>query len=78
MKFTYAMIKKLLSEVAPFAGAWIEIKSVIGNVVSTLVAPFAGAWIEISDEKELLFRAFVAPFAGAWIEIFITIICMLN
>ena len=34
--------------VAPHAGAWIEIKRVLENVVLRVVAPHAGAWIEIS------------------------------
>ncbi len=34
--------------VAPFAGAWIEILTVIAGVLIAVVAPFAGAWIEIS------------------------------
>ncbi|SPF40879.1 conserved hypothetical protein [Candidatus Desulfosporosinus infrequens] len=37
--------------VAPYAGAWIEIKNLGGiNYVFT-VAPYAGAWIEISEER---------------------------
>ena len=35
--------------VAPFMGAWIEIKVQAGKTkVTELVAPFMGAWIEIS------------------------------
>ena len=33
--------------VAPFAGAWIEIKGGLKVALETVVAPFAGAWIEI-------------------------------
>ena len=33
--------------VAPFAGAWIEIRPYIRKKIDTPVAPFAGAWIEI-------------------------------
>ena len=61
---------KSLSDVAPFAGAWIEICSFEPQTFrSSYVAPFAGAWIEISVFciKEL--TPYVAPFAGAWIEI---------
>ena len=37
-----------LCAVAPFAGAWIEIKNTMGfEEVRVIVAPFAGAWIEI-------------------------------
>ena len=34
--------------VAPFAGAWIEIKSKLQIKQRAKVAPFAGAWIEIT------------------------------
>ena len=34
--------------VAPFTGAWIEIRITKGRlVIKTPVAPFTGAWIEI-------------------------------
>ena len=33
--------------VAPLAGAWIEMPSIIFDVYSGPVAPLAGAWIEI-------------------------------
>ena len=36
-----------LLEVAPYAGAWIEIHKTDFNVLVTWVAPYAGAWIEI-------------------------------
>ena len=35
--------------VAPFAGAWIEIKSKLQIKQRAKVAPFAGAWIEITS-----------------------------
>ena len=34
-------------QVAPFAGAWIEISNSPKSTGITGVAPFAGAWIEI-------------------------------
>ena len=34
-------------EVAPFAGAWIEILNILTKILQERVAPFAGAWIEI-------------------------------
>ena len=55
--------------VAPFAGAWIEILSYLLNFVYASVAPFAGAWIEIADKAFKTASSGVAPFAGAWIEI---------
>ena len=33
--------------VAPYAGAWIEIKKVSDSTFYKMVAPYAGAWIEI-------------------------------
>ena len=36
--------------VAPFAGAWIEISSSTVSAWRAPVAPFAGAWIEMSNE----------------------------
>ena len=35
------------ADVAPFAGAWIEILALNDPDLSDNVAPFAGAWIEI-------------------------------
>ena len=35
------------NKVAPFAGAWIEIKLMEESSLIVKVAPFAGAWIEI-------------------------------
>ena len=37
----------LVSLVAPFAGAWIEIVYAFTETAHIHVAPFAGAWIEI-------------------------------
>ena len=54
--------------VAPFAGAWIEIKYVIGYFSRHIVAPFAGAWIEMLNGVPISSAVVVAPFAGAWIE----------
>ena len=55
--------------VAPFTGAWIEIKRrpLFGS--SANVAPFTGAWIEIPRLDGRWARGTVAPFTGAWIEI---------
>ena len=55
--------------VAPFAGAWIEIYSFYEFTQWQTVAPFAGAWIEIEPDRKASAYCFVAPFAGAWIEI---------
>ena len=50
MKLTI-VVKHMKAVVAPFAGAWIEIKSTGCFPFFTTVAPFAGAWIEIPFEK---------------------------
>ena len=57
------------SDVAPFAGAWIEICEKSFLLKYRPVAPFAGAWIEIIELKRNYIPINVAPFAGAWIEI---------
>ena len=55
--------------VAPFAGAWIEIKHMFILHLMAKVAPFAGAWIEIFYALKIYNpNSRVAPFAGAWIE----------
>ena len=38
----------MMRDVAPFAGAWIEITLLKYEPIENYVAPFAGAWIEIS------------------------------
>ena len=53
--------------VAPFAGAWIEMRIMSNLSDFVFVAPFAGAWIEITINWGATVN--VAPFAGAWIEI---------
>ena len=34
-------------QVAPYAGAWIEITPIARVIKANVVAPYAGAWIEI-------------------------------
>ncbi len=54
--------------VAPYIGAWIEIriKKLLGKPLT--VAPYIGAWIEISAFKMFDSFTMVAPYIGAWIE----------
>ena len=60
-------------QVAPFAGAWVEIASTGARRSRASVAPFAGAWVEIPADAEIPAHApGVAPFAGAWVEIYST------
>ena len=61
----------MLSTVAPFAGAWIEIPRARADSGTGSVAPFAGAWIEIAASGRACRDAGVAPFAGAWIEMLV-------
>ena len=57
-------------KVAPYAGAWIEIKvCTVLLCFLDLVAPYAGAWIEIIKKYRICNSYVVAPYAGAWIEI---------
>ena len=59
------------NNVAPFAGAWIEmLRHTYASYLIT-VAPFAGAWIEIKKTDKNFEVKTVAPFAGAWIEIIV-------
>ncbi len=69
LKLIFNMCQLPLLKVAPFAGAWIEINSIVSVMFFVTVAPFAGAWIEIWGRIKELFYEDVAPFAGAWIEI---------
>ena len=56
-------------QVAPLAGAWIEIDILQLANEFTFVAPLAGAWIEIRRVADIKEKIEVAPLAGAWIEI---------
>ena len=56
-------------EVAPFTGAWIEIRHANWDEYILAVAPFTGAWIEMIQSRHSLKAKSVAPFTGAWIEI---------
>ena len=53
MKFDSNGNYKSTYEVAPFAGAWIEIAISIPAIIFAAVAPFAGAWIEINGYVSL-------------------------
>ena len=69
LKLSEIRLKACKDVVAPFAGAWIEIKALSEWKKKQAVAPFAGAWIEIKALSEWKKKQAVAPFAGAWIEI---------
>ena len=60
----------MLHDVAPFAGAWIEISSTTSSDIvssSSLRSPERGLKSDSLEYEEIM--GFVAPFAGAWIEI---------
>ena len=69
MKSTKAPPLTIQDVVAPFAGAWIEMRTADRGPNGYHVAPFAGAWIEITITTPWKKSLDVAPFAGAWIEI---------
>ena len=60
-QFKYAV---LCENVAPYAGAWIEMRAERLCSGHPYVAPYAGAWIEIVKKMATLLVA-VAPYAGA-------------
>ena len=62
-----------VSKVAPFMGAWIEIRNYSAYLDRRLVAPFMGAWIEIRFMDYMVIADYVAPFMGAWIEIMLSL-----
>ena len=51
----------MATRVAPFAGAWIEMRRIFDSSVSASVAPFAGAWIEIMTDIYLLHTLLSLP-----------------
>ena len=58
-----------LRDVAPRAGAWVEMSKEGLYADAACVAPRAGAWVEISEEFQADIVYDVAPRAGAWVEI---------
>ena len=69
LKCFKALIQGAGKEVAPFAGAWIEIKianATIGNFESH---PSRVRGLKSYDVPIAKTASCVAPFAGAWIEI---------
>ena len=58
-----------VSLVAPYTGAWIEIRLLMPCWAGRCVAPYTGAWIEIVISVMVVHFLHVAPYTGAWIEI---------
>ena len=70
MKSKNVILNAPYTIVAPFTGAWIEIRILLSARFSDgEVAPFTGAWIEILPFMPRPETIQVAPFTGAWIEI---------
>ena len=55
-------------EVAPFAGAWIEMNTNVSMMGATLLLPSRERGLKLVDGHIDVYGC-VAPFAGAWIEI---------
>ncbi len=47
MKYVHTPPQAVFCQVAPLAGAWIEISKPSAGYLFVSVAPLAGAWIEI-------------------------------
>ena len=72
LKSADALLFQVHSQVAPLAGAWIEIRTSPYSTARRGVAPLAGAWIEMQIMRTAVHdRLYVAPLAGAWIEMYI-------
>ena len=56
-------------KVAPFAGAWIEIVSVLLASTLSPSLPSRERGLKLNTLVDRIARTVVAPFAGAWIEI---------
>ena len=52
MKFHLDETQEVYGQVAPLAGAWIEIRETYAAQEAKLVAPLAGAWIEMAVEQK--------------------------
>ena len=68
MKYTDLEKQAEIVKVAPYTGAWIEIKTISPLPLIGLVAPYTGAWIEMVLTGLRHRSAHVAPNTGAWIE----------
>ena len=62
--------------VAPFAGAWIEISVYISLDFKFLSLPSRERGLKFDVPVSFNIGAFVAPFAGAWIEMGLVILIL--
>ena len=65
LKSRFMQEKRESREVAPFAGAWIEMMKNNFEFGLFMVAPFVGVRIEISGTEVTEMSCSVAPFMGA-------------
>ena len=70
MKFSKLGLYIIVTSVALFARAWIEIQTTTKKQEGKPVALFARAWIEMLVSLKLSNVLDVALFARAWIEIY--------
>ena len=61
MKFPDLPTGEIWEDVAPLAGAWIEILGYAEALANRKVAPLAGAWIEIDKLYELKTQIWSLP-----------------
>ena len=60
------------SQVVPYVGTWIEIRSVgSANQQNDFVVPYVGTWIEMARLIRACSWLIVVPYVGTWIEIFL-------
>ena len=64
-----AVSSLMVSLVAPFTGAWIEIAHANQRCKALVSLPSRERGLKLFNPKYLLKAVGVAPFAGAWIEI---------
>ena len=75
LKLEVSNVGKLITKVAPHAGAWIETRYKNLCDRESAVAPHAGAWIETPVRRLFKLLLSVAPHAGALVEVQIAIQC---
>ena len=69
LKFGTVTVSQLL-QVAPLAGAWIEIMKILKMTKVLMSLPSRERGLKFQYPSLPLLIAYVAPLAGAWIEIF--------
>ena len=70
LKFPYGTHRQAPAQVAPFAGAWIEIIYVCYYIITERSLPSRERGLKLVLCTVKVGTITVAPFAGAWIEIY--------